>query len=228
MGKYLYEEPIRMPRGRQYGSDYWEVFSKKINRKVSLYSIYEYVTFLNLEMNPEVEFFCEQPLKVELTIDGKRVQTVFDFWVMYKNGYSELLEVKPYNELHEDTDEAKRSQEQIKKQELWCRENSFNYRIITDVDLYIGEYFIQNLMCLSSKAKRFNSSGMQLYEKDLITFLKKYETVTIKEIIKSGILPYRNELNFIAVKYYEGIISLRLDDRPIDNYTEVTLCQNVK
>ncbi len=125
MGKYLFEKPIEMPRGRQYGSDYWLVFSNKLNRKVSLYSIYEYVAFLKFEMSYEVEYFCEQPLKAELNIEGKKEFTVFDFWVFYRSGYSEFIEIKPSNELSGNTKEAIRSQEQIKKQENWCKKICF-------------------------------------------------------------------------------------------------------
>lgn len=82
---YKYTNPINMTRGTHYGSNYWEVYSKKINRKVKLFSNLEYENFLSLELNPEIEYFCEQPLEVEIFLDGNKKKTIFDMWVKYKD-----------------------------------------------------------------------------------------------------------------------------------------------
>ena len=55
---YLYQTPIKMPRGLHYGSDYWISNSFKLKRNVHLYSMLEYANFIELEMNPSVEYFC--------------------------------------------------------------------------------------------------------------------------------------------------------------------------
>ena len=58
---YKFTTPIKMPRGTHYGSNYWMFESKKIHRCVTAYSNLEYENLLTLEMNPEVEYYCEQP-----------------------------------------------------------------------------------------------------------------------------------------------------------------------
>ncbi|GEM_PF-5992176 len=83
-------------------------------------------------------------------------------------------------------------------------------------------------MLLSSKVKRFKALNLKLYKEDIILYLKEKERATIKELFNSGILPVMNELNFLAVMYYEGTISMQLENRPIDFYIEVKLCQDVK
>lgn len=92
-----FKEPIIMPRGTHFGNNYWEVYSSKIKRKVCLFSNLEYENFLTLELNPKIEYFCEQPLDAKVIIDGEETKTIFDFWVKYKDG-TEEMQVK-YSEL---------------------------------------------------------------------------------------------------------------------------------
>ena len=49
-----------MPRGTHYGSDYWIIYSKKLQRQVHLYSMLEHANFIVLEMDSHVEYFCER------------------------------------------------------------------------------------------------------------------------------------------------------------------------
>ena len=69
-----FDKPIKMPRGTHYGSNYWEVYSKKMGRKACFFSNLEYHNFLTLEMNPDVIQMCEQPLEIEIMVDGKNLR----------------------------------------------------------------------------------------------------------------------------------------------------------
>ena len=66
-----FTKPIEMPRGTHYGNNYYAVYSKKVHRVCYFYSNLEYYNFLTLEINPEVERFCEQPLKAPINIDNQ-------------------------------------------------------------------------------------------------------------------------------------------------------------
>ena len=68
---YKFTTPIKMPRGTHYGSNYWMFESKKIHRCVTAYSNLEYENLLTLEMNPEVEYYCEQPYSATVFVGGK-------------------------------------------------------------------------------------------------------------------------------------------------------------
>lgn len=61
-----FTKPIAMQRSTHYGNNYFSVYSNKIKRVVHLFSNLEYYNFLTLETNPQVETFCEQPLKLKL------------------------------------------------------------------------------------------------------------------------------------------------------------------
>ena len=113
---YLFNKPIEMPRGSHYGSDYWIIYSYKLKRRVRLYSYLEYAQFISLEMNPLVEYFCEQPFEINGTFNGKNKKSVFDFWVQYKNSNSEFQEVKYMSELIGSDKKALRSKEQTEFQ----------------------------------------------------------------------------------------------------------------
>mgnify|MGYP003309338977 CR=1 FL=1 len=221
---YLYQTPIKMPRGSHYGSDYWISYSFKLKRKIHLYSMLEYANFITIEMNPNVEYFCEQPLKIECFDDKSSKETsVFDFWVQYKDSSCEFQEVKYSCELTEQTDSAMRSQKQIEFQRKWCLANGQSYRVITEKDLYRGPFWIQNLELLHSHMLRSNPSE-SVYINRLLGLLSR-SNFSVGDIIASEILPINYELNILAYLFYNGAINMELESRPLDNYTEVSLCE---
>lgn len=65
-----------------------------MNRKACFFSNLEYENFLTLEMNPDVEFMCEQPLQIKIMVDGILGKSVLDFWVKYNDRHEEIQEVK--------------------------------------------------------------------------------------------------------------------------------------
>lgn len=219
---YLFNKPISMPRGKKYGSDYWVVYSSKLKRQVILYSLLEYYYFLILEMSSDVEYFCEQPLKIEIEIDGTKHNSVFDFWVYYKDKHTELQEVKYAKELSGNTPEALRSQNQIKHQQQWCLENGFTHKVITDKDILNNDFLIENLKILQHRVSRYEIIDYEFYCEKLREFIINHGgKVTIDEIIKADILLSDNELSFIGLAYQKGDIVLDLNNRPIDYSMEV-------
>lgn len=162
---YLYQTPIEMPRGTHYGSDYWISYSYKLKRMVRLYSMLEYANFITLEMNSAVEYFCEQPLKIENADHSlNKRAAVFDFWVQYTNSKNEFQEIKYSSELTGNNDASIRSQKQIEFQRNWCLANGYNYRLLTEKDLYIGQFRIQNLELLHSHLLRYSQVSRRTSE----------------------------------------------------------------
>lgn len=53
-------------------------------------------------------------------------------WVLYRDGREEFQEVKYTSELTGDSAEAIRSQEQIRREHLWCTENNIDLVIRTE------------------------------------------------------------------------------------------------
>lgn len=221
---YLYQSPIDMPRGSHYGSDYWISYSYKLNRNVHCYSMLEYANFLNLEMNSEVDFFCEQPIKIESMDIYSKQSSVLDFWVCFKNGTNEFQEVKYSAELTEKTSSALRSQKQIEFQKEWCRANGYKHKVITEKELLCEPFRLQNLQLLQCHLLRQkNIEKFVSDEFDKILISKKHWR--IEDIINSKILPLGQEMSFLAYQFYLGNIEINLNDRPLDNSTEVILCE---
>lgn len=220
---YLYQKPIEMPRGTHYGSDYWIAYSYKLKRLVYFYSMLEYANFLCLEMNYNIEYFCEQPLQIEeLDEKLKKKKSIFDFWVQYTDLSTEFQEVKYTTELEGNDDSSIRSQNQIILQRNWCKNNNFNYKIVTEKDLYTGQYRIQNLDMLHSHLLRYS----QISDSSLKKFINilSERNLTFEEIRSLDFLPANFELSILAYQYYLGNINFNINDRPIDNHTEVHLC----
>lgn len=218
---HLYQTPIKMPRGTHYGSDYWIVYSYKLKRIVHLYSMLEYANFLTLEMDPKVEYFCEQPLKIE--DPSQKKSSVFDFWVQYKDSSSEFQEVKYSAELTDNTETALRSQNQIKFQREWCESHEHNYKVVTDEILYKESFKIQNLELLHSHLLR-NGQIPRYLSEEFFKILGK-NCLSIEEIQLLNTISNNDLMSLLAYHFYQGNVAININARPIDKYTEVKICE---
>lgn len=218
---YPFKKPILMPRGSHYGSDYWIAYSFKVGRTVHFYSMLEYAHFLCLEMDHSIDYFCEQPLKIENIFDSHKKSSVFDFWVCYKNGEEEFQEVKYSNELFDKTDAAMRSQKQIDFQRKWCESNNYKYRVVTEETIYKGEFYFQNLKVLQSNLLRCHAAHK--FDPSILIKNLSVRNMTLLELKKLGILPDGQELSVLAYQLYLGNIKMSLEKRPLDFNTEVYL-----
>ena len=52
---------------------------------MKFYSLLEFYQYVNLEMDYNVEYFCEQPTCMEVEIQGKKHISIPDFWVYYRD-----------------------------------------------------------------------------------------------------------------------------------------------
>ena len=220
---YLFKTPIDMPRGTHYGNNYWMFHSRKVGRRVTAFSNLEYANLLKLEMNPEVEYYCEQPCKQVVNIDGKKYDTVFDVYIVYKDGREEFQEVKYEEELESDTDQGKRSRKQIEIQKHWCLQNGYPYKVVTDKDIYIGKYTLRNLTNFASKARRYMKANKKA-DNSMIMLLTDKNKVTIGQLISMGRISETNGFDYLADLYFRGVITINdFDNEPISYATEVML-----
>ena len=148
MGNYRFMKPIDMPRGTHYGNNYWIFRSRKLGRRVFAFSNLEYENLITLEMNPEVDFYCEQPREIHLFEDGIEKKSIPDAWVLYKNGKEVFQEVKYSSELDPDNEKSARNLEQIRRERKWCEENGFGFQLRTENEIHAGEYYLRNLIFL--------------------------------------------------------------------------------
>lgn len=77
--------------------------SLKIKRGLEVESMNEFDLSMILEVDPNVEFYCEQPHTFTYKRDGKDHTYTPDFWVRLKNSATELMiEVKPWEKANSE------------------------------------------------------------------------------------------------------------------------------
>ncbi len=217
MSKFI---PIDMPRSKSFGCNYYETYSLKLKRNVRLYSELEYKNFLTLEMDSKITEFCEQPIKINIEIDGKSESTVFDMWVHYSNGIEEMQEVKYTTDLDPFNELSKKTRMQIQKQELWCKTYGYNYNIRTEKVIERGTYYINNLRYLYGLVKRSDNPLIRNYIKILQNKIS-LNKVMIKDIINEKELLNENLFSIIALGIYEGKIEADINSKIICYDTEL-------
>ena len=216
-----YTTPIKMPRNMHYGSNYYEFLSKKLGRVVTAFSSLEYWNQICLEMNPQIEKYCEQPLETEVYYDGKIHKTIFDVWVKYKNGNEEFQEIKLTEELEGEDAINGRSYKQIAVQKAWCEQNGKTHVLKTDRDIILGTHYIRNLLYLYPKVLRYENTDT-IAEKHLLKFIEDREIVTVGQLINNGIISRQNGIDIIATLYYKGNLCFtNIENEPLGFATEV-------
>ena len=220
-----FEKPIDMPRGSHYGSNYFIVYSQKIKRNVKLYSNLEYYNFLTLEVDPNVEYFCEQPYEISINIGNTLRKAVFDMHVKYKDGREEFQEIKYKSELSGEDDASIRSQEQIRREQQWCEMNHITFVIRTEEDIIKGRFHMQNLNVIAARLRRYIPTESAYYNGLIKKTLKK-NCLTIQDMIEHKLLPIQHELDHICYLYSEGIIQMDVENQPLDNRMEIQICRN--
>jgi hypothetical protein len=136
--------PILNPGRSHFGSNYWEVFSSKLNRDVNLYSNLEYDHWVLVETNPYIINFCEQPLKIELEVEGKKHSTIFDMWVKWKDGKEEFIEIKYHSDLQHGNKRFEKTLKQLNLQKRWCEKENILYRVITEKEIRGNTIILEN------------------------------------------------------------------------------------
>lgn len=215
----LFTSPIEMPRGSHYGSNYYCVYSSKLHRVCKFFSNLEYYNFLTLEVNPTVQTFCEQPLKIEIVQNDSLKHAVFDFWVKYTNGHEELQEVKYSNEISGTDEKSIRSQEQIRRELDWCQSNGISFVVRTEKEIIQGRYFISNLNIIAARLRRYIPTESAYYNPRIVDALRTNQYLTIEELSQQNLLPIGNELNHICYLYSVGLITIDIYDKHIDRKT---------
>ncbi len=220
-----FNTPIEMPRATHFGNNYYVTYSSKLKRNVHLFSNLEYYNFLDLECDPNVVKFCEQPLQIDTILENRMKHAIFDVWTRYKDGSEEMQEVKYDSDLNGTDESSIRSQEQIRRKAHWCEENGIDFAVRTDKTLKKGRYYFQNLNVMAARLRRYIPFEEAYYNPSIINMLEKCKTTTIETLKDEGFLPTRNEMPHLFYLHSKGIISLNIADKPLDFRTEVTLCR---
>jgi hypothetical protein len=180
----VYSVPLKIGPQSDYGNNRWEVYSPKLQRNVTLYSNLEYDHWVLIESNPEIVFFCEQPLKIRIKLPIGVVTTIFDMWIQWKSGLEEFREVKFENDL-EDSRRNSRISRQIQAQRKWCELNNKKYSIITEKSIRSNLIYLSNLKLILRHLDRESNQKKDLISERIIRMLSEQRTLAIGKIEKS-------------------------------------------
>ena len=199
---YRYEEPIFRLRSSSYGSNYWVFHSRKLRRRVAVFSNLEYENILTLEMNPDVEWYCEYPLETTVYIGGKESKVLFNAWVKYKDGTEEYQGVAYLCSSDDSKDHVK-----VACQSAWCLQNDVNFVFRNEKNIEIGPFYIRNISLLAARARRFTACGVN-GDRIFLSFIQAKRHICIGELEKMGRIEKYRALDYISDLYYRGLVTL--------------------
>ncbi|CAG0991002.1 hypothetical protein GEOBC_02372 [Geobacteraceae bacterium] len=136
-------KPLWEPRRGRGGSNYWQVYSPKIDRRVKFYSNLEYHHWILVEATPEIAAFCERPIKVLGVNDGKNGSSLIDMWVQWRNGAEEYRELK-YAKKLDQLDEKPALRRLLELQKAWCERREIAHQVLTDNEVYANKLQLRN------------------------------------------------------------------------------------
>ncbi|MHB1568153.1 MAG: TnsA-like heteromeric transposase endonuclease subunit [Solirubrobacteraceae bacterium] len=122
-------EPVRIPgvyQRQRHMPGRW--FSTTVGRFLEYESLLERDWMLLLDFDREVEWICEQPLRLRYVSDGRRVSHVPDLLV-WRLGAPEVCDVKSDERLDDPTFRA-----QVEATGLACAEAGIGYRVLSEPD----------------------------------------------------------------------------------------------
>jgi hypothetical protein len=121
--------------------------SIKMGRMIAFESLLERDFIYLLDHDPAVDWFEEQPLRIEYLYDGKRLQYTPDFHVI-KGDEQVLVECKPARFV--ETEENRRK---FAVGREWCEEQGWSFQLVTDQKIRRG-FRLQNIKLLTQYARQ--------------------------------------------------------------------------
>jgi hypothetical protein len=212
----LYSKPIIIGPQSQYGNDRWEVYSHKLKRNVTLYSDLEYDHWVLIESNPEVVFFCEQPLKIRIRLPIGVVTTIFDLWIQWRSGLEEFQEIKFEKDL-EDAHSNSRVTRQIQAQKKWCEINSKKYSVITEKSIRSNLTYLSNLKFILRHLGSDYNECKRAYSERIILMLSEQGPSSFSEIenvFREVEFPIIRNAVFDLI--YSGKLTTSLNEKPLN------------
>jgi hypothetical protein len=103
-------------------------FSTTTGRFLEYESLLERDWMLLMDFDREVDWICEQPLRLRYVVDGRRASHVPDLLV-WRAGMPELCDVKSKERIADPT-----FQSQVHATGRACREAGFGYRVLSEPD----------------------------------------------------------------------------------------------
>lgn len=211
--------PLKIARSKRYGNNYWTSRGNKVGkRNIELYSDLEFDHWLNVETNPEVITYCEQPLKISYVLKGQLRTSIFDMWILNRDGKETFVEVKYEKELTPSHPKYDRTKRQIEAQREWCRLNNKSYEVRTEKTIRSGLHSIENRTSIVAAILNSKKPTCVLDIFNGVSLNKK----KISDIIQES-PQYSTEQVILALKwlFYEGRVCGNIEDQIFGKGLEV-------
>ncbi|MGE6663908.1 Tn7 transposase TnsA N-terminal domain-containing protein [Paenibacillus xylanexedens] len=220
---YIKYEPIKIPRSKKYGNNYWNSRGNKVGkRNIELYSDLEFDHWLTVETNPKVITYCEQPLKISYVLKGQLRTSIFDMWILNQDGSETFVEVKYEKELTSNLPKYDRTKRQIEAQQEWCRINNKAYEVRTENTIRIGRHSVENRISIVSGVLNSIKPECTLDVLQVISLDKRKISEITQEISQYSEVEVNLALKWL---YYEGHISANIEDQIFGKRLEVFKCE---
>ncbi|MFJ5563199.1 TnsA endonuclease N-terminal domain-containing protein [Lysinibacillus xylanilyticus] len=202
-----------MDATKKYGNERWFPYSPKLGRTVYLFSNLEYEHWLQVEFNPNVVDFCEQPLKVKSKYKDTNGASIFDMWVQYKDGSEEFIEIKYKSDLLKD-----RVKKQIDVQKNWCRENNKIHKVMTELEIQQGSVKLSNIKLM---IKYLDHDLNQPEQLKIIKQQLLGNRLTIENLSNASKIPYQDTFLIVTHLIYMNEVNSNYTEKPFGKKTEV-------
>ncbi len=202
-------------RKSKSNKNYREVYSPKLDRIVILNSELEYDNWVLVEANPDIEAYCEKPIRIKYTVNGFKHETNLDMWVKRKNGSVGFIK------LSETAEASSRIRNQQDIQRDWCKAYGFEYSAVTAQDIRNNPVYLENL----KKIVGIVSSYKDIIDTDLKAILKLLEEkkrISILELVeKLEPIPYTRIRSAVYWLIYNGDIKSDIKVIPLSDKTNL-------
>jgi hypothetical protein len=194
--------------------------STKMGRMIAFESLLERDFIYLLDYDPAVEWFEEQPVRIEYVHEAKLLHYTPDFRLL-ECGQQVLVECKPQRFV--DTELNRRK---IKVGQAWCADCGWQFRLVTDQQVRSG-YRLENVKRMTQYARQNENTHICT---QILAQLKSAQVAISMQELANAISPASPALVIASILYlaYHHKIILPLDSAPISGATSVFLQEEVQ
>ena len=215
----------KQPRG-SYGSNFWQMYSWKLDRDVHFYSSLERDHGVIVEADPTVASFCEQPLRINIKVDGRDRETVMDMLIQFTDGRTEYREIKYESDVQE-ADDHSRVARQLAAQREWAFVTANDYKVVTDKEIRRNPTFLRNWKQILAYLATYASYDLAEIEHQLLAAFDIKPSWSLNDLEQYLARPARQAVKAAIFRLiHGGLCTAPLDVYPLTN--SVTIQRGIK
>lgn len=210
--------PIPLTKSEKTGVGYWEAYSPKLKRDVTLLGDLEYDYWLFIETDPRILSYCERPILIESSFTSKIITSVPSYWVKYQDNTEAIIKVR-FSKV--ETSKNGKLKNQLLIEEQWCKEKNIKHCVVNDQEIRSNPLLLSNKkLLISIVSNRLHPIDTDIHLISQILSLKKITIQELKASLDSKI-PFLRVTEGVCWMIYKGFIKSSLDRAPIGPKLEV-------